>query len=713
MIDVGSLNPAQRRAVTHEKGPLLVLAGAGSGKTRVITMRIARLLKKGVHPRAIVALTFTNKAAREMRQRVRALVGPERSRGVTLSTFHSLCVRMLRADGHRIGLDNGFVILDTGDQSAQLVRCCRENGIDLGDTPPRAILSRLSVWKNQGLLAEDVKGVGASDDDPLGHRAALAYPAFAAHLKQLNAVDFDDLLLFTRQLLSEISDVKKRYQARFLHLMVDEYQDTNPIQLDLIRLLVGPHRNLCVVGDDDQAIYGFRGADVNNILGFEASFSPCKQVTLEDNYRSTQHILSAAHGVIQDNPGRRPKKLRSHRGQGLPSFLCPCPDGLEEARFVASKIRSLTTEKDFSPGDVALLYRANPQSRAFEEELRIAGVPYRVVGGQEFYQRKEVKDVIAYLTLIAHPSDELAFRRVVNLPARGIGATTVGRLVAWARAEGHSLLETCVHEDGVAPFKSGVKKALRTFAEPLLRAQGVLAHAVPRDPMALCAEAIADAGYGLAMRSTTGREEQARMKESLDEVLSAFAAWVERLADAAENPDLDESHLVNPDGNPLATFLDRLALDEEERNKEKEREKEEDKSPDRVTLMSLHASKGLEFPVVFLVGMEEGLLPHRRVLEESGEAGVVEERRLCYVGMTRAQTQLFMTRAQKRRRRNRIFDRAPSRFLGDIPESHAQVLNPWARLSEEDQAKEAADSFAALRSRLSTARDKDKTTPLV
>lgn len=692
-LPLDRLNPPQREAVLHEGGPLLVLAGAGSGKTRVVTMRIARLLLEGYEGRSILAVTFTNKAAREMKERVFGLVGKERARGSLISTFHSLCARMLRRDAHRIGLSPSFAILDTSDQLAQLVRVARHLGAALDEVSPRLVLARIGVFKNQGLRPTDPLPSG----DELALLAARLYGPYTEHLRALGAVDFDDLLLLTRELFESARDVRERYQHLFRHVLIDEYQDTNPLQLDLVRLLVGPHKNICVVGDDDQAIYGFRGASVENILAFDAHFSPCKVVKLEQNYRSTGLILEAANRVIEKNPNRRPKRLFSALGPGERPRLVALESGEEEARFVAAEIAKLLGLGEHKPDEVALLYRASAQSRLFEEALRLEGVPYRVVGGMEFFARREVKDALAYLTLISRPDDEIAFRRVVNLPTRGLGEAAVGRIVATARERGVSFVEHGAKGAPGAGLKPAQVEALQGFCLPLLLASERIAEGA--DAAEVCEAAIRRAGLEELFRRERDLTVRQRIEDAFDELITALSSFCERLRDAEESPDLVESHLFDVNTDPLSAFLDRITLDEEDRDKRRDDEGRDKVQKGKVTLMTLHASKGLEFPVVFLVGFEEGLLPHRRVLEEGG---VDEERRLAYVGITRAQRRLIFTWAKTRRRRHEVVRRAVSRFAEDLPEDIVERTGPLDAMSEEEEEKAAASFFSQMRERLGT-----------
>jgi superfamily I DNA/RNA helicase len=698
VIDAGGLNDAQRAAVFHDTGPLLVLAGAGSGKTRVVTTRIARLLLQGEAPRSILAVTFTNKAAREMRERLMHLAGKKLARGVWISTFHSLCARLLRRDAHRIGLSNAFTILDEGDQLAQLGRVARELGLKLNEKEPRLVLGRIGLWKNMGIRRDEDPMLRADlGGNPISVLAAQLWKPYAAHLRALAALDFDDLLLSARELLEDTPDVRKRYQALFRFVHIDEYQDTNPIQLEITKLLMGHEKNICVVGDDDQAIYSFRGADLENILSFDKMFSPCRVVKLEENYRSTGLILGAANAVIAKNKGRRDKTLKSMLGDGRPVEIVGADDGDAEAELVASRVYDIVIRDKAPAESVALLYRAAPQSRLFEEALRLRGVPYRVVGGQEFFQRREVKDTIAYLSCIARPDDELSFRRAVNLPTRGMGGKTVERILLGAREKNMPVMDFAAEGAPGVPLKPAQVDTLVGFARPLVDARGTL-RAAEHDPDAdfagLARAAIDEAGLALAVESETELAAREKLMECIEEVIDALAAFVDRLRDAEEAPDLAESRLVSAERGALDAFLDRVALDEED-DKDKGDDDKKDKKG-KVQLMSLHASKGLEFPTVFLVGLEEGLLPHRRVLEESGERGAEEERRLAYVGITRAQRTLVCTYAKARRKRHELIGRKRSRFLDDIPAS-CLVPEPEAQPIPEDPA---AAFFAQMREKL-------------
>lgn len=699
-LPIDTLNPPQRAAVLHPGGPLLVLAGAGSGKTRVVTMRLARLLMEGHPGRSLLAVTFTNKAAKEMKERLIQLVGKAKARGVVVSTFHALCARLLRKDAHRIGLSPSFAIIDASDQMTQLLRVSKELHIEMEEKLPRTVLARIGRFKNEGLLPEQIQ----CPSDEVGILAYQLYGPYQRHLRSLQAVDFDDLLLLARELLAGAHDVKDRYQHLFQHVLIDEYQDTNPLQFDLVRLLVGAHRNLCVVGDDDQAIYGFRGASIENILSFDQHFSPCTVVKLEQNYRSTQLILDAANRVIEKNPLRKEKTLFSALGAGAPGRIVACDSGEQEAQFVAEDISRRMAINEVSPEQVAILYRANPQSRLFEEHLRLAGLPYHVVGGQEFFERREVKDALAYLTLIARPQDELAFRRVVNLPARGLGAVAVNRIVESAKEQNTDLIRHGVEGAPGAQLKPAQKDALNDFCAPLQFARNeIYASSEDIDLPVLCERAMRRAGLEELLQREKDLKMRERIQDALEELINALAGFLERVRDAQESPDLAESGLLteNASKDPLSAFLDRIALDEEQREKDKQKDdnQKEEKQKGKITLMTFHASKGLEFPCVYFVGFEEGLMPHRRVIEE-GLDGVYEERRLCYVGITRAQRQLTFTWATARRRRKEMIKRQISRFAEDLPDELVPRATPLPDLSEEQEKAVAADFFAQMKNRL-------------
>jgi DNA helicase-2/ATP-dependent DNA helicase PcrA len=624
------LNPQQREAVLTTDGPVLILAGAGSGKTRVITHRIAHLvLDKGIASDRILAVTFTNKAAEEMRSRVEALLTGQ-SFGAWVSTFHSLCVRLLRREAEAAGLGRDFVIYDEDDQMAAVRQALRD--LDLSEKlhPPRRVLSRISARKNSGReLGEEGEGFGSAAFARIAER-------YAAILEGAGALDFDDLLLRAVHLLEHNEEVRERYRRRFLYVLVDEYQDTNRAQYELIRHLAGPTGNITVVGDEDQSIYSWRGADIQNILDFEHDFPGARVLRLEENYRSTQAILDTASGLVAHNRKRKGKTLRAVKDTGDPVSLYQAGDEYQEAAFVVERIA-----QHRGRGRAAVLYRMNAQSRLLEEALMRVGIPYLVVGGVGFYERKEVKDLLSYLRLVASPRDPMAFRRIINVPPRGIGDRTLDFLDALARERGTSLSAALdlVVDEALLPARA--TQPLARFRELMQ----TLREEMPRLSVKGLLERILElSGYAAALAQEDTQESQDRL-ENLAELLSAAADYEER----------EESPTV-------AGFLDRVSL-------LADADQVRDDAP--VVLMTFHAAKGLEFDSVFLVGLEEGLVPHSRSLT-SPEA-LEEERRLCYVGMTRARERLFLTWTQSRQVFGQRRPAEPSRFLIEIPRERVVV----------------------------------------
>ena len=626
------LNPEQRQAVEHGEGPLLVLAGAGSGKTRVLTTRIARLLASGgARPDEVLAVTFTNKAAAEMRDRVARLLGAPAS-GVWLGTFHAVCARWLRrwAGALELGLDGSFAIYDTADQLGLLERAI--DGRSFG-IPSRALLARIDQAKNEG---QDPERLLASAGDEAGIVAAEAYALYERALRRNNAVDFNDLLLLTLSLLEREPAIRERIRGPFRHILVDEYQDTNRVQYRLLQHLAEPHRNLCAVGDEDQSIYAWRGADIRNILDFEKDYAGATVIRLEQNYRSTRHILAVADAVIRHNRDRKGKTLWTRNAGGAAPLVYHAEDERDEARFVVDEIGRLASgaagpARPF--GDFVVFYRTNAQSRVLEEECLRRNVPYSLVGGMRFYERKEIRDVLAYLRVLANPADEWSLLRIVNVPARGIGAVTVGRLLEEARTRGRRLFEVIASPPPV--LSRELHRRVAAFGELL---ESLRARAATLSTSALLEEVLERSGYVAAL-AARGAEGEARV-ENLRELLTV-----------AQEHDAS--------GGTLAELLERAALASDA---------DDLSAPGgRVTLMTLHTSKGLEFPVVFLVGLEEGLFPHRRSLGD--RAAIEEERRLCYVGMTRAREHLVLCRALRRHVFGLEQENPASRFLLEIPPS--------------------------------------------
>jgi len=627
---LNQLNPQQREAVEATEGPLLILAGAGSGKTRVITYRIAYLVEyRGVPPESILAVTFTNKAADEMRNRVERLV---RLPGVAqpwISTFHSFCVRVLRRDGERIGLPRNFTIYDEGDQLLVVKACLRQLGLTKREMQARAVLSRISHAKNHGRKPEDFY---LTATDHVSERLAQVYELYEKALRKAHAVDFDDLLLFAVRLLHENADVALRYNERFCYLLVDEYQDTNRSQYELVRLLTQTHQNLCVVGDEDQSIYSWRGADIRNIVEFEKDYPQARLIRLEQNYRSTQSILDAASAVVANNRYRKGKTLWTARQGGPKVGSYEGFDGENESLFVADWIaRHCKNEEDH----VAILYRTNAQSRLYEEALRRYGLSYNVVGSISFYERAEVKDLLGYLKATLNFQDSVSLLRIINSPPRGIGDTTVRKLEEIALEAGLSFWDALAQalEQKLLPPRT--LAAIQSFRELMEELHGM----VPESGASEILKKVLDRTRYIESLEGEGTPEALGRIENIQELLNAAADSHER-------------------GETLSQFLDHAALVSDADSYDESA---------RVTLMTLHSAKGLEFPVVFLVGMEEGLLPHSRSLLDS--QALEEERRLCYVGMTRAQNVLILTRAVSRRRYGDQMAQSSraSRFLREIP----------------------------------------------
>ncbi|HZV80587.1 MAG TPA: UvrD-helicase domain-containing protein [Geobacteraceae bacterium] len=673
---LSSLNKEQRQAVVHTEGPLLVLAGAGSGKTRVITCRIAYLLlHQGVRPENILAVTFTNKAAREMGERLEELVGKAQREGVIVSTFHSLGVRILRQECRLLGYRPNFSIFDSSDQLGLIRQTMREVGADPKKITPETVHWKISMLKNALVRPADFQPRFSDEVDLL---VARVYPRYQSQLKACNAIDFDDIILLTVRLLQEHPEVLARWQERFRYLMVDEYQDTNPSQYLFISLLAAGSRNLCVVGDDDQSIYGWRGADVRKILAFEEDYAGCRVIKLEQNYRCSGNILMAANQVIRNNPTRKEKTLWTDSGPGGPIDLVVMADEEEEATTVVERIQTERFRRDAPYRDFCILYRTNAQSRAFEEQLRYEGIPYVLVGGMRFYDRKEVKDTLSWLKVLANPDDEQALLRIINFPRRGIGDSSVGKVNDWSMAEKAPLFQALGRVDEVPGIMPAARQKIFAFHQ-LLKSESELFADGRR---------LADKARELftklkieeeLMASTDDRTAARRKVENVEQIVNSLASFEERTT-----------------GATLSGFLERLALLDEDHDNRDKREHEQD----AVTLMSLHSSKGLEFPHVFLVGLEEDILPHRRSIYE--DMSVDEERRLMYVGITRAKKHLTITRCLMRRKYGRNEERVPSRFLGEIPDellSHQQGASAQV-VTAEDNDKMADNAFARLKAML-------------
>jgi DNA helicase-2/ATP-dependent DNA helicase PcrA len=670
------LNRAQREAVEFGDGPLLVLAGAGSGKTRVITHRIARLMQLGVPAKAIVALTFTNKAAAEMRSRVGKILGRESSReasSLTVSTFHAFGLTVL---GHeRAAVGGRFTIFDQGDQTGLVKQLLRAAGADRA-FDAQAVLARISNAKNAFFKPEDLP---EREGDAYDEVTKAIYPRYQEALARYRAFDFDDLVCEVARLWSSRADVRERWQNQFLHVLVDEYQDTNRAQLEMLRLLAGPRRNVCAVGDDDQAIYGWRGADVRNILDFEEHFEGARVVKLEQNYRSTRPILAVANAVIAKRiDARWRKELFTERPGGAPVRLAVAGTPEAEAAWVGREVRRLMREEHVNPSEIAVLYRSNGQSRAVEEALREQGIGHRVVGGVQFFERKEVKDVLAYLKLALNSADEISLRRIINHPPRGIGETTLEKLVNHAFKRGWSLWQAVERVDAFDDIPANARDGCRQLDRVVAEARKALDAARPSSEVA---RSIVDqVGFKAEIdASAPSPDAGAKRWASVENVLATLAR-----RDARERADRGS----------LAAFLQLLTLDIPSDGPD---------AGELVTLSTLHGSKGLEYRCVFLVGCEEGYLPHARVIDsratdaeapDSGAQSLEEERRLFYVGVTRAREQLVLSRAKARVLRGKAAPRTPSRFLLDVP---AELLEPVEILHEAPTSvREAAGHAEAI-----------------
>lgn len=639
------LNRPQLEAVHTLSGPLLVLAGAGTGKTRVVTYRIAELIRHRVKPSRILAVTFTNKAAGEMKERATALLGKRTKEEPEISTFHSLCVRILRRQIHRLGYPSEFAIHDRGDQESVARSVLREIKVGEAVLRPGDLLNYISRWKTGSLRPNQAAAAAQSDKE---HLAAAAYRRYQKALKAAGAVDFDDLLLCTEELFASFPDVKREEAGRFDHLLVDEYQDTNGSQYRIVKALAGKHRNLCVVGDDDQSIYGWRGAEVTHILRFKDDWPEAKVVRLEINYRSTDEILTWSNRLIAFNKVRHGKVLKATNHGETPRIL-QLRDEDTEAKTVAEEIQSRLQGGKRKPRDFAILFRTNEQPRMFEMELRRLKIPYVLVGGMSFYDRKEVRDILAYLKLLVNPRDEVSLLRVINVPARGIGQATVTRLLNAAVSEGKPLWDVLPHAERLAAAPPIAVRASDGFRSLIGQHQALLKK-----------QSVVDVVRGLIHR-VGYQEELARLYPDKADQQSRWAT-VEEVVNAAA------SYTQRSKEPTLAGFLQDLTLGDRDDDRDKETKLERD----AVALMTLHAAKGLEFPEVYMVGMEEGLLPHGRSIGDN-ESAIDEERRLCYVGLTRAQRRLTLTLALSRRKWGRAHPSVPSRFLY---EATGQADNP-------------------------------------
>ncbi len=641
--DLSSLNPPQREAVRNLHGPMLVLAGAGTGKTRVITIRMAQLIASGIAPERILSVTFTNKAAKEMLERTRHILGGGKLKARPwISTFHALCVAVLRSDIERLGYPKKFTILDRGDQESIARGTLRDIRVTEKSLKPGDMLSIISGWKSAGLAPKEAADAAADDKQYL---AAMAYRKYQTKLRATGSVDFDDLLLLTAELFDEHPDILDKHQQRFSHVQIDEYQDTNGIQFRLIESLVAKHKNLCVVGDDDQSIYGWRGADVSHILNFGRYFPGAKIVRLEDNYRCTNHILDCANRLVRHNRGRHGKVLRASKKSPNEVRFLKYEDENLEAEKIVFEIRFYIQKKGVPARDFAILFRTNEQPRIFESELRRQQIPYTLIGSQSFFDRKEIKDLLCYLKSIDRPGDEASLLRIINVPARGIGESTSSKIVDKAVKEGRDFWTVAreLAANGGVSRKAGA--ALEDFHR-LMQSFTRRFDENPRQMDILVRELIDAIHYDRELEKQYPDPQAQLMRQGfVDEFVDAVAGYLER----AGEPTLTE-------------FLDSCALND----RDEEPDKDEQAAQDAVKLMTLHSAKGLEFPRVYMVGMEENILPHKRSVDADTSQAIEEERRLCYVGVTRAQEYLTLSRAESRLKWGTRRPTIPSRFLREM-----------------------------------------------
>lgn len=655
------LNPQQAEAVINTEGPMLIMAGAGSGKTKVLTCRVANLLQKGVRPYRILAITFTNKAAAEMRERVNNMSGPA-AKDVWLFTFHAFCARFLRMEIDKLpGYGGNFAIYDTADSQNLIKQILKEMNLDDKRFQPSGILSRISNAKN---ALQDAAAFARQAGDFYEQKVADIYSRYEQKLQLNNALDFDDLLMLSIKLLQENKEVREKYQDRFDYLLVDEYQDTNHAQYLLTKFLAAKHRNICVVGDADQSIYGWRGADIQNILDFEKDYPDAKVIKLEQNYRSTQIILDAANAVIENNTGRKPKNLWTENKSGADIIYFQAVDERDEARFVIEQLQNLQRTENKKLGDMAILYRTNTQSRIFEEMLIKSGISYNMVGGLKFYERKEIKDIIAYLRVIFNPADSLSLLRIINVPKRGIGDASLAKIQAYAAANNVSLFEEVSNAAAIDGLSSRFVSKLDDLAGIIFELMNLASEAPVED---LIDRVLRDTGYLEELENERTPQAQSRI-DNLHELISV----AQEFAKSEEENNLENflAHVA------LVSDIDDTELGE-----------------DAITLMTLHSSKGLEFPVVFLVGMEEGLFPHARTLMDETE--IEEERRLCYVGITRAKEKLFLSSTKMRTIYGNTVTYPPSRFLQEIPARLVKTIKRQERFSALENFKQVSEKYSA------------------
>ncbi|EKS6764842.1 DUF3553 domain-containing protein [Clostridioides difficile] len=655
-MNLDTLNPAQREAVEKTEGPVLILAGAGSGKTKVLTTRIAYLIEdKGVQAPNILAITFTNKAANEMRERVEQNIGPE-TKDMWISTFHSCCVRILRKDINKIGYNRSFVIYDSADQVTLVKDCLKELNLSDKVFEPKAVISAISGAKDKLYTPKQFKDINMADNRMV--KIADIYALYQDRLKRNSALDFDDLILKTVELFKANDEVLAYYRSRFRYIMVDEYQDTSKAQYELIKLLAREHQNICVVGDDDQSIYGWRGADIRNILEFEKDYDNVHVVKLEQNYRSTQVILDAANKVISNNIERKRKKLWSEKKEGELIKIQLTGSEIEEADFIADSIAQIARKENRPYKDFAVLYRANAQARPVEDALNRSQIPYNIYGGTKFYERKEIKDLLAYLRVIQNPQDDISIKRIINVPRRGIGLRTIEKIEDRANLKQESIYSVLIDIETNSDISTKARASISGFVDII----GTLRTIKEVYPVSKLIEKVLDTtGYMDELveirnkneKDLTGKGEEAQDRiDNLREFISIALEFESSNDDTYENKDLE-------------TFLTSIALTSESNDEE---------DNDRVSLMTIHTSKGLEFPVVFLTGMEEGLFPISRAIKSMSDSQIEEERRLCYVGITRAKEELYMSLTEKRTLYGKTNVAIASRFMEELPEERIERL---------------------------------------
>lgn len=676
MIDLNGLNPEQRLAAETINGPVLILAGAGSGKTRTLTYRIGHMIDNlRIPPRDILAVSFTNKAAMEMHERVAKLLGPRKKRGITLSTFHSLGIRILREDIHHIGYNKDFTIYDQGDQMAIIREGLKKVRFDKEAFDKKTIMSKIGRLKNAGISADEFKDTEFYDpENPYDEATEFVYHYYQDKLHFYNAVDFDDILFLCVKLFQEKPEIAEKYSDRYKFIMIDEYQDTNGLQFEMVRALTSKHSNICVVGDDDQSIYAFRGADITNILNFEKLYSNTTVIKLEQNYRSTDKILNLANIVIKDNVKRKDKTMRTDNTVGPIPMLWAAASSDHEAQIVIDEIINIQKDGKFL-GDVAVLYRSNTQVPPVEDQLRLAQIPYTIIGGQKFYEKKEIKDLIAYLSVIFNHKDELALRRILNIPNRGIGTKSLKYYLEISKEKNISLFEVIELESKDDESKKG--ESLREFLAIIKKYSWLFTTMTLTQAMATLIEDINY--YDFIAKSYDSPKIANRKKDDVKNFLLSTDRFVDRFKEEAN----------------LQNYLERLLLVD---NQDKQND-DEGILKNEVQLMTLHSSKGLEFDTCFLLGMEEELLPHKNVIKENGD--IDEERRLCYVGITRAKRRLIMTYAKERKIYGKNLRRAMSRFVADHEDHFIhQDRNSFSHMSEEEEMNYKSNFFNDLLSSL-------------